>query len=296
MRGQSKVKRQSKRAYPGLIPYSPQYIVDRPSRWPTFELPISGASASCARPKPPASRPRSNARCGSSPTHCPRRSGSAAGSRRRLRPAPTSTARPVPTRSDTIIGDFVLSDDAQAQSGIGLSLKARAITALPVSAKTDILVRASVRPISTASPISTISPSRSRPGRNGAGGRTASRSRRARRWRWYGLDPYSVTYGLTGNWQHPLPRPEVITTQLELSLPFTAPNMFRKISAFYRNHVSARCLTGSTYNRRDGSEGAILANIASGNISLFVILRSRNSCARSKHVRSPPIQTFSAYP
>jgi outer membrane protein len=111
------------------------------------------------------------------------------------------------TSSDTlgtVIGDFVLDEDAQARSGVGLSLKGQGYARLPVSAKTDILLRANAAAdIYRQSRFDDMSVSlQAGPQWRWGSDRLALSA--ATSWRWYGLDPYSVSYGLTGNWQHPL--------------------------------------------------------------------------------------------
>lgn len=111
------------------------------------------------------------------------------------------------TRSDTlgtVIGDFVLDEDAQAKSGIGLALKGQAYARVPVSAMTDLLLRANAAgDLHRQSRFDDVNLSLQ------AGPQLRSGSDRlalslAASWRWYGLDPYTFSYGLTGNWQHPL--------------------------------------------------------------------------------------------
>lgn len=119
------------------------------------------------------------------------------------------------TSSDTlgtIIGDFVLSDDAKAKSGIGGSLKAQTYYRLSAGAQTDILLRASASgDIYKEKQFDDISVSL-QAGPQWQWGRDRLSLSAATTWRWYGMDPLSFSYGVTGNWQHPLtPR-----TQLRL--------------------------------------------------------------------------------
>lgn len=119
------------------------------------------------------------------------------------------------TSSDTlgtVIGDFDLSEDAQAQSGTGLSLRGQAYYRLPVGQTTDILVRASgSADIYRKSEFDDISTS-VQAGPQWRWGRDRLALSAALSWRWYGHDPYSFSWGLTGNWQHPLSD----TTQLRI--------------------------------------------------------------------------------
>ena len=119
------------------------------------------------------------------------------------------------TSSDTlgtIIGDFTLSEDAQAQSGIGLSLRGQGYYRLPVGTTTDILLRASgSADIYRKSDFDDLSAS-VQAGPQWRWGRDRLALSAALSWRWYGHDPYSFSWGLTGNWQHPLDD----TTQLRI--------------------------------------------------------------------------------
>ncbi|WEK47380.1 MAG: surface lipoprotein assembly modifier [Candidatus Andeanibacterium colombiense] len=111
------------------------------------------------------------------------------------------------TKSDTlgtIIGDFVLSDDAKAQSGIGLSVKGQTYYRLPAGKTTDVLLRASASgDLYRKSEFDDISGSL-QAGPQWQWGRDRLALSAATTWRWYGLEYYSFSYGLTGNWQHPL--------------------------------------------------------------------------------------------
>lgn len=120
--------------------------------------------------------------------------------------APTTNVNRA-TSSDTlgtVIGDFVLDEDAQAQSGIGLSLKGQAYYRLPISRTADILLRASgsadVYEKSRFNDYA-FSIQAGPQWRSGADRFSLSA---ALSWRWYGGNPYTFTYGLSGNWQHPL--------------------------------------------------------------------------------------------
>jgi len=111
------------------------------------------------------------------------------------------------TRSDTlgtVIGDFDLSEDAQAKSGLGVSLKGQTYARLPVSAKTDMLLRASgSADVYRDSDFDDFDISLQAGPQWRSGSDRLSLSA-AVNWRWYGLDPFTVSFGGTGNWQHPL--------------------------------------------------------------------------------------------
>lgn len=111
------------------------------------------------------------------------------------------------TRSDTlgtVIGDFLLSDDAKAQSGIGISFKGHSYVRHSLGSKIDLLARASgAADVYRKTEFDDVNFSLQ------AGPQWRSGSDRlalslAANWRWYGLKPYSSSYGLTGNWEHPL--------------------------------------------------------------------------------------------
>jgi len=119
------------------------------------------------------------------------------------------------TSSDTlgtIIGDFNLSEDAQAQSGIGLSTRGQAYYRLPVGQTADILLRASgAADVYGKSEFDNIATAL-QAGPQWRWGRDQLALSAAVGWRWYGYDPYTFYYGVTGNWQHPLSD----TTQLRI--------------------------------------------------------------------------------
>lgn len=130
------------------------------------------------------------------------------------------------TSSDTlgtIIGDFILSDDAKKQSGLGLSIKGQTYYRIPAGAKTDVLVRASASgDIYKKSEFDDISVSL-QAGPQWQWGRDRLALSGALSYRWFGLDPQSWSYGLTGNWQHPLtPR-----TQLRIDGSWLRENNLR---------------------------------------------------------------------
>lgn len=110
------------------------------------------------------------------------------------------------TSSDTlgtIIGDFTLSEDAQAQSGLGVSLQGQAFYRLPVSTTADVLLRgSSAADLYAKSEFDDIAAS-VQLGPQWRWGRDRFSLSGAATWRWYGLDPYSLSWGMTGNWQHP---------------------------------------------------------------------------------------------
>ena len=111
------------------------------------------------------------------------------------------------TSSDTlgtVIGDFTLSDDARAQSGVGLSVQGQSYARLPLGKKTDLLLSASgsadlYRQSEFDDLIAAF-----QAGPQWLSGKDRMSLSAATSWRWYGLDPYTFDYGLTGDWQHPI--------------------------------------------------------------------------------------------
>jgi hypothetical protein len=105
---------------------------------------------------------------------------------------------------DTVIGDFELSEDAQAQSGIGLSLKGQGYARVPVSPRSDLLLRVNVAgDLYRKSQFDDIALSL-QAGPQFVSGRDRLALSLTAGHRWYGLDPYALYYGLSGNWEHPV--------------------------------------------------------------------------------------------
>jgi outer membrane protein len=120
------------------------------------------------------------------------------------------------TKSDTlgtVIGDFTLDDAAKARSGIGLSLRGQSYLRLPLTPKINLLTQLSgsadiyrdarfddfILAVQTGPEIV-----------SGADRITLSAGPA---WRWYGTDPYSMTWSGSASWQHPLSK----RAQLRLS-------------------------------------------------------------------------------
>jgi hypothetical protein len=111
------------------------------------------------------------------------------------------------TRSDTlgtVIGDFTLDDDAQARSGVGLSLRGQAYFREGLAPGTRLLVRLSAdADLYRQSNFNDIALSLQ------AGPEYDSGADRIQfsvgpTWRWYGQDPYSFGIGGSATWQHPI--------------------------------------------------------------------------------------------
>jgi hypothetical protein len=104
----------------------------------------------------------------------------------------------------TIIGDFTLDEDAQAKSGIGLSLRGQAYGRSPMARNVDLLVRLSGNAdLYKDADFNDLSLS-FQAGPQIRSGRDRFNVSGAVTLRWYGMDPYTSTYGATANWQHPL--------------------------------------------------------------------------------------------
>ena len=104
----------------------------------------------------------------------------------------------------TIIGDFSLSDDAQANSGVGLSLRGQAFVRTKIDKHADLLVRASVNgdfyranEFDDYATVLQIGPTYN-------SGRDRLTFAALVGWRWFGREPFSFTYGGNAQWEHPL--------------------------------------------------------------------------------------------
>lgn len=118
------------------------------------------------------------------------------------------------TRSDTletIIGDFDLNEDARETSGVGLTLRGQSWWRTPIDRRANLMIRAGgsgrfYRKSEFDDYALTVQ----------AGPQYQSGADRidiaaATSWRWYGQKPYSFTYGVTGNFTHPMGRKTQLT-------------------------------------------------------------------------------------
>jgi hypothetical protein len=111
------------------------------------------------------------------------------------------------TRSETlgtIIGDFNLSDDAREQSGLGLATQAQVWGRVDLSNKVDVLARLSgsgnfyrKSAFDDTSLAFDIGPEI-------ALGADRLNLSAVTTWRWFGLDPYTFSWGGNATYQHPL--------------------------------------------------------------------------------------------
>ena len=149
----------------------------------------------------------------------------------------------------TIIGDFTLSKDARAQSGLGASLQGQTYYRLPVSAKTDILLTAcALGNLYGHSEFDDITTS-VQVGPQWRWGKDRLALSGATSWRWYGLHPYNFVWGATGNWQHPLSG----RTQLRLDG-----------TVLFENNRVNDLQSGTTYTLAAGIDHAFSARAGGG--------------------------------
>jgi hypothetical protein len=104
----------------------------------------------------------------------------------------------------TIIGDFIIDEDAKAKSGIGLSVRGQAYYRPPLSDNADLLLR-----ISSSGDLyeekrfdDMVLQAEVGPQVRFGADRLALSAIAAHRW--FGLNSYSSSYGGNGNFQHPL--------------------------------------------------------------------------------------------
>jgi len=111
------------------------------------------------------------------------------------------------TRSDTlgtIIGDFDLSEDAKAQSGIGLGLRAQGYVRKGLSQNARLLVRVSGNAdLYRQSQFNDIAGSL-QAGPEIVSGKDRISFALQTTWRWFGQSLYSSAYGASADWRHPL--------------------------------------------------------------------------------------------
>jgi hypothetical protein len=104
---------------------------------------------------------------------------------------------------NTVIGDFVLDDDARARSGIGLSVRGQAFARAAIGNKVDLLVRPSGSALLyRRSDFNDVSAGL-QVGPQIASGTDNFTLSAGPTWRWYGTTRYSSTIGGSVIWQHP---------------------------------------------------------------------------------------------
>lgn len=111
------------------------------------------------------------------------------------------------TRSDTlgtVLGDFTLASDARARSGTGLALRAQGWRRMPLGRGAALLTRISgSADLYRDGTFNDLSLSL-QAGPEFTSGKDRLALSAAISPRWYGGAPYSLSWGVTGNWQHPL--------------------------------------------------------------------------------------------
>jgi outer membrane protein len=110
------------------------------------------------------------------------------------------------TRSDTlgtVIGNFTLGKDAQAQSGVGLNLRTQAYWREGLENGTDLLVRLSAGGNLYRQNAFNDILVNLQIGPQYRSGRDRISIAAGPTWRWFGNRLYSISYGGTAEWQHP---------------------------------------------------------------------------------------------
>lgn len=110
------------------------------------------------------------------------------------------------TRSDTlgtVIGDFILDEDAQAKSGVGLDLQGQGYFRLGIEPGADLLVRASSSATLYRDADFNDVTIGVQAGPQYAWGSSQLTFSFGPSWRWYGRIPYSSTVGGGVSWQRP---------------------------------------------------------------------------------------------
>jgi len=102
----------------------------------------------------------------------------------------------------TVIGDFTLNRDAQAHSGVGATVRGQGYARVPLSARTNLLARlsggANLYRSSRFDDIvlaPQLGPEFSR-------GRDKISLGAGPAWRWYGMQPYTMSLAASADWQH----------------------------------------------------------------------------------------------
>ena len=111
------------------------------------------------------------------------------------------------TQSDTletVIGDFDLSEDAQATSGVGLSLRGQAYYRLGIDRTADLLLRANAATRFYGKDEFNDYIGSLQLGPQFTWGNERVSVAALVSHRWFGNDPYNTAYGISANWQHPV--------------------------------------------------------------------------------------------
>lgn len=182
------------------------------------------------------------------------------------------------TRSDTlgtVIGDFVLDEEAQAKSGIGLDLQGQGYVRIGVEPGADILVRASASATLYQEADFNDVTVGVQAGPQYNWGRNQLTFSFGPSWRWYGRDPYSRTIGGSVSWQRPTgKRSQVkveggVAHQTNLRNPLQTADDFT-LSASFDRAFSARTGGGvQLYGFREAARDPGYS-LASGGSTLYL--------------------------
>lgn len=108
---------------------------------------------------------------------------------------------------NTVLGDFTLSNDAQARSGIGVSGQGQVFARAPLDPRVTLLAQVSGRAaLYRATEFDDVIVAPQIGPQIDLGARRRDRLTLAigPAWRWYGGHPYSFSVGASGDWQHTL--------------------------------------------------------------------------------------------
>lgn len=124
------------------------------------------------------------------------------------------------TRSDTlgtVIGDFTLSDDARAKSGLGLAARAQGYARLPLGTKTRLLARISGSGDFYRTGQFDDYALALQLGPEFQSGQDRITFSAGPSWRWFGQQPFSKGWGGSAVWQHPLGKRTQLRAETALS-------------------------------------------------------------------------------
>ncbi len=104
----------------------------------------------------------------------------------------------------TVIGNFTLDQNARAKSGLGLAVRGQLYARTSINAHARLLARLSSSADLYRQSQFDDTQVALQVGPEIASGQDRINLAAGAGLRWYGQQPYSLTYGLSGNWQHPL--------------------------------------------------------------------------------------------
>lgn len=182
------------------------------------------------------------------------------------------------TRSDTlgtVIGDFILDEDAQAKSGIGFDLQGQSYVRLGIEPGADLLVQASgSATLYRAADFNDVNIGIQAGPQYSWGGNQLTFAF-GPSWRWYGRSPYSSTIGGNVSWQRPTgKRSQVridggVAHQANKRNPLQTADTFT-LSASFDRAFSARTGGGvQVYGFREAARDPGYS-LASGGASLYL--------------------------